>query len=149
MESSEVKVFQNLYDDVLHFESKEEFNRYYNKNKEAIDKMATRGMNVKFKIEGFKIGRQKGNIILYPTKDSKQTQTNNEELTDETGLNLHQKLNQIQIGIKNILEAIDDLFEEISLLKNEQSKPKPQPPQTYNQQLSKSIQTQRFSTFGI
>ena len=112
--------------------------------------MATRGLNVKFKINGFKIGRQKGNIILYPTKESKQTQTNNEELTDETGLTVHKKLNQIQLGIKNILESIDDLFEEISLLKNEQAKQQPKPmPQTFNQQLSKSMQPQRFNTYGI
>lgn len=72
--SEELKVFENLYDNIIRFENKEEFQRYYNKNKESIDAIPTRGLNIKFKIEGFKLGRQKGQIMLYPLSNSKEDQ---------------------------------------------------------------------------
>ena len=72
--SEELKVFENLYDNIIRFENKEEFQRYYNKNKESIDAIPTRGLNIKFKIEGFKLGRQKGQIMLYPLTNSKEDQ---------------------------------------------------------------------------
>lgn len=75
--TEELKVFENLYDIVQEFENKEEFQRYYNKNKEAIDKMPTRGLNVRFKINGYKLGKQKGELMLYPAKV--QTDTKKEE----------------------------------------------------------------------
>ena len=117
---SELKVFHNLYDDVLHFETKEEFNRYYAKNKEAIDKMATRGLNVKFKINGFKIGRSKGDIILYPTKETKQTPETNINQADETGITLHEKLNRLNERLKKIESLMSSLLEAIF---NEQNEP--------------------------
>ena len=137
---SELKVFQNLYDDVLHFETKEEFNRYYAKNKESIDKMATRGLNVKFKINGFKIGRTKGNIILYPTKETKQIPEININQADESGITLHEKLNRLNERLKKIETLMSSLLEAIF---NEQNEPNPANQyQTRNQASSNS----RFAT---
>ena len=48
--SDSIKIFQNLSDDVIEFESKEQFMNYYERNKKEIDEMKTRGINVKFKI---------------------------------------------------------------------------------------------------
>ena len=140
---SELKVFQNLYDDVLHFETKEEFNRYYAKNKESIDKMATRGLNVKFKINGFKIGRSKGDIILYPTKETKQTPEININQADESGITLHEKLNRLNERLKKIETLMSSLLEAIF---NEQNEPNPANQyQTRNQASSNS----RFATSYI
>ena len=38
----QIKVFQNLYDNVINFESKEEFMTYYKKHQNEIDSMKTR-----------------------------------------------------------------------------------------------------------
>ena len=62
-----IKVFNNLSDENLHFESKEEFDRYYKKNKEIIDKMSTRALNMKISIDGYKLGRLKKELTLFPT----------------------------------------------------------------------------------
>ena len=137
--TSDVKVFSNLYDEVMTFESKEEFNRYYAKNKESIDKMATRGLNVKFKINGYKIGRSKGELILYPVKDSHENIEIPQETTDETGLTVHQKLNNLNKKLKNIENILNQLLEAIFENQNDTRQPIP----THSQQSS------RFATYGM
>ena len=64
--SDSIRVFNNLSDENLHFESKEEFDRYYKKNKETIDKMSTRALNMKISIDGYKLGRLKKELTLFP-----------------------------------------------------------------------------------
>ncbi len=64
-----IKTFENLSDNVIEFETKQEFMRYYDQNKDMIDKMHTRGINSKFKINGFKIGRKNKELILFPMKE--------------------------------------------------------------------------------
>ena len=66
--STEVDVYENLSDNVIVFDSKEEFIQYYRDNHVRIDAMATRGLNTKFKINGYKIGRKNGKITLMPCK---------------------------------------------------------------------------------
>ena len=46
-----IKTFENLSDNVIEFETKQEFMRYYDQNKDMIDRMHTRGINSKFKIK--------------------------------------------------------------------------------------------------
>ena len=73
MENSEtVKVFSNASDNVITFDNKEEFMKYYNKHKDDMDQEKTRGLNIKYKIPSYKIGRQKNVITLFPIKEPKQ-----------------------------------------------------------------------------
>ena len=103
-----IKVFENIGDNVLGFETKEDFMRYYNKNKESIDAMSTRGLNRKFKIDGFKIGRLKGEIILYPLKE---TETKSEELDSKTKLTINEKLDFMNRRLKKIEDMINIVVE--------------------------------------
>ena len=152
--TSDVKVFANLYDDIIHFDSKEEFNRYYAKNKEAIDKMATRGLNVKFKINGFKIGRSKGELILYPIKDSTEFVETTQDSVDETGLTCHQKLNNLNSRLKNIENILTGFIEAFSNKNDEpkqqrQQQPMQQQSSRQQQPMQHHIPATRFNTFGI
>lgn len=90
--------FQNLSDNVETFDSKEQFMRYYDQHKEAIDKMATRGINQKYKINGYKIGRKNKQLMFYPIKVDT---TNVEETTED-----------------NVIEEIQDLRDRIDSLGN-------------------------------
>ena len=60
MENIDVKVFKNLCDDIIEFETIDEFNNYYKINKAEIDKLSTRGINQKYKVKNHRIGREKG-----------------------------------------------------------------------------------------
>ena len=106
--SEEVKVIANISDDVISFETKEEFLRYYNKNKESVDAIKTRGLNLKFKIEGYKIGRQKEKIVLIPTKIS--TQVTSADSNQDVKENLKDDLKECHNKLDLIIELINDMM---------------------------------------
>ena len=66
--SEEIKEYKPKSSDPVNFETKEEFQRFYSKNKDEIDKMSTRTINKKYIINGYKIGRAKNEITFYSTK---------------------------------------------------------------------------------
>lgn len=111
-----ITVFENLSDNIISFESKEQFMRYYDKNKDTIDNMATRGLNTKFKIDGFKIGRKNKQLILFPMKQSiiehhSETNDCSEELNQ---LNmkidiLTDKINKLDNSMKQIFRLLSNL----------------------------------------
>lgn len=102
--TEELKVFENLYDNITKFENKEEFQRYYNKNKENIDAIPTRGLNIKFKIEGYKLGRQKGQIMLYPLTSSKEDRL---KILEDRLLQTTTLLNAINARLNKDMENIN------------------------------------------
>ena len=111
--SESIPIFENLSDHVISFDTKEEFERYYNKNKESIDKMKTRGLNKKFTITGYKIGRLKGNIMLYPLNNTPMQETNVQPNTDVTDL-LELKLDNISERIKKIESQLNAIIKYLS-----------------------------------
>lgn len=69
-----IKVFDRLSDNAIDFETKEEFTKYYNTHREEIDEQPTRGLNLKYHIKGYKIGRKGGNVVLYPVRTENVSQ---------------------------------------------------------------------------
>ena len=106
--SESIKVFQNLYDNVINFESKEEFMNFYKKHQNEIDSMKTRGLNVKYKIPGYRIGRQKNQILLFPTKKEDENEDKNE---NQNSLEIHEKINVLNRRLKKIEEMLTFLCE--------------------------------------
>ena len=107
MESDSIKVFSNLSDNVESFETKEDFMRYYERNKELIDKMPTRGLNTKYKIDGYKIGRSKNQLMLYPTTKQSTVESDDQkyiELIDHIQL-LEKQNKQILSILKQLCDA--------------------------------------------
>ena len=104
-----IKVFNNISEDRLHFESKEEFIRYYNKNKETIDKMSTRGLNMKISIEGYKIGRLKKELTLFSTDSAlgkRLGSIHNSEQNKEQNIEQNDEQNILEIKIDNLNERL-------------------------------------------
>ena len=89
--------FKNLYEETKDF-NKEEFLNYYETHKKEIDEMKTRGLNVKYHINGYKIGRKQNKLILYSTNEK-----NNDNL--ETI-----KLDTLALNIKTINDKLDTLI---------------------------------------
>lgn len=107
--SSEVKVFSNISDDPVSFETVQDFNRYYERNKEFVDSFSTRGLNKKFIITGYRIGRKKGEIILYPV------QTQRETVPEE---NNFEERNMIEEKIDSMNERLKKIEQLLSILLN-------------------------------
>ena len=96
--TEQITTCENLSDNVVEFETREEFTEYYEKNKEEIDKMATRGLNIKYKITGYKIGRKKNIITFIPVKQEVERETN--DLHEEKLDVLITKVNRIEKNLK-------------------------------------------------
>ena len=52
--------------EIMNFESKDEFMKYYNEHKEEIDKLKTNDLNKKYKIKDNKISKTKNVISVKP-----------------------------------------------------------------------------------
>ena len=123
-----MSVYKKISDDCRIFNSDSDFLKYYEKNKETIDEINTRALNLKFKINGYKIGRKEGKIILYPINNVSTNQISDENY-DET---LKHEVEELKTRV-NILENMMN-----NLINNDQpvqlNKPTNQStlPQKYN-----------------
>ena len=103
--SNEIRVFENISDNPISFETKEDFNRYYERNKETVDAFSTRGLNKKYIITGYRIGRKKGEIILYPVPIPRsQSPTNDHSFEDLTML--EEKIDSMNERLKKIEQLL-------------------------------------------
>lgn len=107
--TEQITTFENLSDNVVEFETREEFTEYYEKNKEEIDKMATRGLNIKYKIPGYKIGRKKNIITFIPVKQEVEKETN--DLQEEKLDVLITKVNRIEKNLKLLFDKLNEIIQ--------------------------------------
>ena len=59
--------------EIHQFKDMEEFNKYYQVNKEEIDKLTTTAINRTFHVEGFKLARIKGKLVVKPAQKVNST----------------------------------------------------------------------------
>ena len=107
--TEQITTCENLSDNVVEFETREEFTEYYEKNKEEIDKMATRGLNIKYKITGYKIGRKKNIITFIPVKQEVERETN--DLQEEKLDVLITKVNRIEKNLKLLFDKMNEIIQ--------------------------------------
>lgn len=97
-----MSIYKKQSDDLKSFETPEEFLKYYDNNKKDIDETHTKSLNLKFKINGHKIGRKQGKIILYPLKKEAQCASEETEQTEQIKLlreaivNLNERLKKLE-----------------------------------------------------
>ena len=89
-----------------YFETPNEFNIYYNNNKEILDKTTTHKLNKLINIKDHKIGRVKGKIIL--KKESNNTITRRLEHLENIITEYEIKLNTLI----NNYNVISDILQE-------------------------------------
>ena len=116
--SNEIKVFENISDNPISFETKEDFNRYYERNKETVDAYSTRGLNKKFIITGYRIGRKKGEIILYPVQNVVRQEEIQPRMIDEDRNMLEEKIDSINERLKKIEQMLLALAQNQSTMGN-------------------------------
>ena len=81
----QIKIIEPIKEYSKVFNSPDEFNLWYTKNKDAIDSLTTHKLNKLYKIEGYRITKIKNVLML--KKDSQTTNTRTtptiEQLKDE------------------------------------------------------------------
>ena len=61
-----VEVIKHITKDVKEFDNKDDFIKYYELNKAVLKDVSTCMLNKKFKIKGYHLGRQQGELKLIP-----------------------------------------------------------------------------------
>ncbi len=100
-----IGIVKRASDDVKEFQNKEDFINYYETYKNEIDKQSTCILNKKFKIDGFHLGREKGQLKLIPLN-----------LYRPSEYQVNQENNLINIKIDTLNAKIDNLSKLITQL---------------------------------
>ena len=101
-----MSIYKRQSEDSMSFDSGEEFLKYYDNHRKDIDNIHTRSLNLKYKINGYTIGRKQGKLILYPTKNINENNDNNEASSD---LTLDEKFNKLKTVVEDILQELDEI----------------------------------------
>ena len=95
----DVKVIEPIKNYLKEFNSPDEFNLFYSKNKSEIDAYTTHKLNKMYHIIGYRITKIKGVLMLKKWDESKNIKT------------------QSPIPSPNIVEELDEIHSEIKLKK--------------------------------
>lgn len=96
--------------EIMNFESKDEFMKYYNEHKEEMDTLTTKELNNKFKINEHKIAKNKKKIILRPNspKNTNKSNKSNAEM-----INVEKSINHMIDEYEKQLNQLKDLKNKI------------------------------------
>ena len=106
--SAGLKVVKRITEDVKEFDNKEDFIKYYELNKNELKDFSTCILNKKFKIKGYHLGRQQGELKLIPL-----------DLYRPSAYRINQEDNQIILKLDVLNEKLDTLNKNINKLINQ------------------------------
>ena len=106
--STGLKVVKRITEDVKEFSNKEDFIKYYELNKNELKDVSTCLLNKKFKIKGYHLGREKGELKLIPL-----------DLYRPSAYRINQEDNQIILKLDVLNNKLDNLNKNIKLLLNQ------------------------------
>lgn len=113
---SEIKVLEPVKNVIKEFDTPDEFNIYYMKNKDEIDKLTTHKLNKMFKIDGYRITRIQGTLMLRTDYAAKK-RLNKLEIRKESGSNepemkeLSDRIDELQSEYDEIKDRMNQLIE--------------------------------------
>ena len=102
-----VEVVKRITEDVKEFDNKDDFIKYYELNKNELKDISTCMMNKKFKIKGYHLGRQQGELKLIPL-----------DLYRPSAYRINHEDNQITLKIDVLNDKIDILRNDMTMLNN-------------------------------
>ena len=103
-----VEVLKRITEDVKEFDNKEDFIKFYELNKNELKDISTCMLNKKFKIKGYHLGRQQGELKLIPL-----------DLYRPSAYKINNEDNQINLKIDVLNDKIDALNKNINRINNQ------------------------------
>ena len=102
----DLKVIEPIKNYIKEFNSPVEFNLWYAKHKEEVDSLTTHKLNKMYHIEGYRITKIKGELMLKVDRHVKEKEKEEGESEDE--------INELKNEIKNIKEILNKLIEYVN-----------------------------------
>ena len=115
----EIKIIEPIKNYSKVFNTPEEFNSFYTKNKNEMNLMTTHKLNKMYFIEGYRITKIKG-VLMLKKWDDKDKNENEDEL-NEFKNNLKNKdieINSIKDGLSYYQNKLKEVKEEINSIKD-------------------------------
>ena len=103
---SEIKVLEPVKNVIKEFDTPDEFNMYYMKNKDEIDKLTTHKLNKMFKIDGYRITRIQGTLMLRTDYAAKKRLNKLDEMKE-----LSDRIDELQSEYDEIKDRMNQLIE--------------------------------------
>lgn len=98
-----VKVVKRITEDIKEFDNKEDFIKFYELNKNELKDFSTCILNKKFKIKGYHLGREKGELKLIPL-----------DLYRPSAYRINQEDNQISLKIDVLNDKLESLKKDLN-----------------------------------
>ena len=112
----EVKVIEPIKNYIKEFNTPVEFNLWYAKHKDEVDALTTHKLNKMYHIEGYRITKIKGELMLKVDKHIKEKVENEERTPKGTAASgyeegINEEINELGNEIKNIKDTLNKLIE--------------------------------------
>ena len=101
-----LKIIEPIRDYLKVFNSADEFNIWYTKNKDEVDSLTTHKLNKMYKINGYRITKIKNVLML-----KKSSETNNVNNQSANNPLVPNDLSELQDEIKNIKSTVNRIIE--------------------------------------
>ena len=111
-----LKIIEPIKQYLKVFNSPDEFNIWYTKNKDEVESLTTHKLNKMYKIEGYRITKIKNVLML-----KKCSETHNQHSADSPlisspiGESVAHDINELRDEIKNIKSAINQIIQYLNL----------------------------------
>ena len=103
--AKKLEVVQPYNPQVIHFDTPDDFNAYYNKHQDDFnDNISTYKLNVKYKIPGFKLSKIQGQLKVVKdySKTSSQPSTQGEHMFSTRLTALEQRISSIEAYLQTL-----------------------------------------------
>lgn len=114
----DLKVIEPIKNYLKEFNSPVEFNLWYAKNKDEVDKLTTHKLNKMYHIIGYRITKIKGELML---KEDRKPKIKEEEAKSLEALRAEEEseINELRNEINNIKETVNKIIEIINQSKEQ------------------------------
>ena len=102
-----LKIIEPIKDYLKVFNSPDEFNIWYTKNKEEVDMLTTHKLNKMYKIEGYRITKIKNVLMLKKINNNESQHSANSPLVPDELTELHEEIKNIKSTINQIIQYLD------------------------------------------
>ena len=101
----DLKIIEPVQKYIKEFESPEEFNVFYAKNKDDIDSQTTHMLNKKYHIKGLVITKIKGELCLKKPWIKKNNNQSSDEMSSQMG-SLESRVKRLEETVNKIIDLI-------------------------------------------